>query len=200
MDWAYREYPAGTIVATGEDVRGFVRSRLQSFIFSPKHSLDDFEKKLNNTFDLQRIDLKSLQKNDRIAFAASHMNHCPHADFKNGLFLLLHNEKSACFYRHSVYQNGVYNEELVSLLPILLVRDEKNDQFWSNDGLFGGFLIVYQGVDDYPEEEASIAKDADSDLEKLYMYYNAVHGFDLELYEYFRQSGESDFCVPNAYR
>ena len=195
MQWELEEHPPGPI-DTSPGERVFVLTELSEYVYKPKLSLDEFEEKLLNTFDLEKIDLQKLDKDSLLYKSAIRMkNICPNADFDHSLYGLIKNEKSESFYRCTRFQGGErFAEESDDFECILIVKDPSNDFFWSNEMYLDPFLRMYQGIDEDDSESNKVNK-----LYSLY-YYLAVDGFNLMLWHYLQEIGEEYFVIPNAER
>ena len=154
-----------------EEIEALVKKEMSSYIFNPKMSLDEYERKLEK----HRQAFRSLRKRFGIAE-------------ETRIYELIENEQSAAFYAGFRYGEN-------STCPILFFKSfsiVSEGCYLSNCGDFSTFLIIYQGID---ETESS---DSEDDNYKN-MYYQSVWAFNNVVYDRIRQNIYKESYIPRVY-
>ena len=168
-----------------EEIEALVKKEMSSYIFNPKMSLDEYERKLEKTFDYCVFDRNKSEKHRqafrslRKRFGIAEETH---------IYELIENEQSAVFYAGFRYgENSTY--------PILFFKSfsiVSEGCYLSNCGDFSTFLIIYQGIDE------TGGSDSEDDNYKN-MYYQSVWAFNNVVYDRIRENIYKEFYIPRVY-
>ena len=168
-----------------EEIEALVKKEMSSYIFNPKMSLDEYERKLEKTFDYCVFDRNKSEKH-RQAFRSLRKRFGITEETR--IYELIENEQSAAFYAGFRYgENSTY--------PILFFKSfsiVSEGCYLSNCGDFSTFLIIYQGID---ETEGS---DSEDDNYKN-MYYQSVWAFNDVVYGRIKSGIYNELYIPRVY-
>ena len=168
-----------------EEIEALVKKEMFSYIFTPKMSLDEYERKLKMTFDYCVFD---QDKSEKHRHAYQSIKKRFDITEETVIYELIENEQSAPFY--AGFRLGERSTD-----PILFFKsfsEVSEGCFRSNSGDFCAFLIVYQGIDE--------TEDSDPENDNYrHMYYQSVWAFNNVVYDRIRENIYNEFYIPRVH-